>query len=313
MTDIAKIKAEKLAVLYGGDSAEREVSLSSGKAVADALQRAGFNVVAIDTLNYDLHQLKEQGVKRAFIALHGRGGEDGCIQGALEYLQIPYTGSGVLGSALSMDKGRSKQIFSALGLPTASYQLVDKHSFEATQVEFLLAGLGGKAMVKPAHEGSSIGMAIAETPQQLEQALQQAFTFDPLVLVEAWIDGPEYTVAILGEQALPAIRMETPNTFYDYQAKYQSNTTLYHCPCGLSEADEKSLQALALKAFKAVDASGWGRVDVMRNSDGQWQLLEVNTVPGMTETSLVPKAARATGMNFEQLVEQIVLLTAKES
>lgn len=301
---------EKIAVLYGGDSAERAVSLNSGQAVAKGLVQAGFNDVnLIDTQDFELSDLKKQNVDRVFIALHGKGGEDGTLQGALEYLNIPYTGSGVLGSALAMDKVRCKQIWQALAYPTAEFSVVHKADFTSEQAGEILAKLGGKVMVKPASEGSSIGMAIANNTNELEQALLNAFDYDEQVLVEAWIDGLEYTVAILGEEALPAIHMETPNAFYDYQAKYQLNTTKYHCPCGLSVADETVLQALAVKAFKAVNAKGWGRVDFMRNAVGDWQLLEVNTVPGMTESSLVPKAAKVAGLSFSELVSKVLVLS----
>ncbi|WP_440874514.1 D-alanine--D-alanine ligase [Thalassotalea sp. PLHSN55] len=300
-----------IAVLYGGDSAEREVSLNSGAAVAKALSASGHKVELFDTKYRQLSELKALAIDCAFIALHGRGGEDGCVQGALEYLNIPYTGSKVLGSALSMDKTRSKQIFQALGLPTAKFSVVEKQSFDNQQVANILADLGGKVMVKPAHEGSSIGMAKAETVEELSSALTSAFSFDEQVLVEAWINGPEYTISILGEQALPVIHMETPNEFYDYEAKYQSNTTQYHCPCHLAKDEEKALQALALKAFKATNAQDWGRVDVMRNEQHQWQILEINTVPGMTETSLVPKAAKVFGLSFEELVNAIVKMAIK--
>ncbi len=303
------LKQQHIAVLHGGDSAERAVSLRSGAAIAKALESAGFNVSLVDTQGYCLSNLVELKVDRVFIALHGRGGEDGCVQGALEYMGIPYTGSGVLGSALSMDKNRSKQVMQACGLPTAPFVVVNKSAFKAQQAQNILKELGGKVMVKPAHEGSSIGMSMAQDAQQLTQALEQAFNFDNEVLVEAWINGPEYTVSILGEQALPVIHMETPNAFYDYQAKYQSNDTQYHCPCHLSEQDEKTLQNLALKAFKATGAQGWGRVDVMRNENNDWQILEVNTVPGMTETSLVPKAAKVAGYSFVELVSKIVQLS----
>ena len=303
------MQSEKIAVLYGGDSAEREVSLRSGEAIAKGLKSSGYEVVLVDTKGYCLSQLSELNVDRAFIALHGRGGEDGCVQGALEFMGIPYTGSGVLGSALSMDKNRSKQVMQAIGLPTAPFVIVDKADYQPEHVEAILAQLGGKVMVKPAHEGSSIGMAMAETTKQLSEALNAAFMFDDEILVEAWINGPEYTVSILGNEALPAIHMETPNEFYDYAAKYQSNTTQYHCPCHLSVEDECELQSLALKAFKATGAKGWGRVDVMRNEKNEWQILEVNTVPGMTETSLVPKAAKVHGLDFSQLVCKIVELS----
>jgi D-alanine-D-alanine ligase len=301
------IKKDVIAVLYGGNSAEREVSLNSGKAIAQGLKKAGFTVVLIDTKVTPLTELATQNIKRVFIALHGRGGEDGCLQGALEYLGITYTGSNVLGSALSMDKVRSKQIFKACNIPTAPFEVVCKNDLTTLDIERLLQDLGGKVMVKPAHEGSSIGMAMADSPDKLHNALIEAFVFDGDVLIEAWIDGPEYTVAILGDEALPAIHMETPREFYDYEAKYQSNSTQYHCPCGLPEAEEDIIKALSLQAFKATGASGWGRVDLMKDSDGNWQILEVNTVPGMTETSLVPKAAKVHGLNFSELVERIVL------
>jgi D-alanine-D-alanine ligase len=303
---VKALKDQKLAVLYGGNSAERAVSLNSGKAIASGLQQAGFDVELIDTQGFCLSDLTKRNIDRVFIALHGRGGEDGCVQGALQYMGIPYTGSDVLGSALSMDKIRSKQIFQAQGLPTAPFDIVEKNAYQEIQAEKILNALGGMVMVKPANEGSSIGMAKAQTANELHQALTAAFVYDEQILVEAWINGPEYTVAILGEEALPAIHMETPREFYDYEAKYQSTTTLYHCPAGLSEADECALQALALKAFKATGAKGWGRVDVMRNNENQWQLLEVNTVPGMTETSLVPKAAKVHGLSFNELVTKIV-------
>ena len=299
-------KQEKIVVLYGGDSAEREVSLNSGAAIANGLKKAGFQVLLHDTRDVELSALSRKHVDRVFIALHGRGGEDGCVQGALEYLGIPYTGSGVLGSALAMDKIRSKQIWQALGLPTADFIRLYKDELACTDLDQVLTRFNGKVIVKPTNEGSSIGMAKAETTQQLAQALIEAFGFDNEVLVEKWIDGPEYTIAILGDEALPVIHMETPREFYDYEAKYQSKSTQYHCPCDLSDHDEQALKALALQAFQATGAKGWGRVDVMRDSQGNWQLLEVNTVPGMTETSLVPKAAKVHGLDFSQLVSRIV-------
>jgi D-alanine-D-alanine ligase len=307
LTSSAQIK--KIAVIYGGNSAEREVSLNSGKAIAKGLTSAGFDVVLFDTKELELSILKSENIELVFIALHGRGGEDGCVQGALEYLGIPYTGSGVLGSALSMDKIRSKQIFKALNLPTAPFVIVRKDNFDHTVLSGVLNELNGKVMVKPANEGSSIGMAVADSVEQLADALTEAFCFDDEVLVEAWINGPEYTVTILGTEALPVVHMETPREFYDYEAKYQSTTTRYHCPCHLSIQETKEIQSLALAAFKATGATGWGRVDVMRNQQGQWQLLEVNTVPGMTETSLVPKAAKVHGLDFSQLVTRIVELS----
>ncbi len=297
---------QHIAVLYGGTSAEREVSLASGKAIANGLTQAGYQVTLFDTKERDIEELKQLSVDKVFIALHGRGGEDGCLQGALEFIGIPYTGSGVLGSALAMDKVRTKLVLQALGLPTAKFSIVNREQFNRGDSAQIIDALGGKAMVKPANEGSSIGMAKVTSADELNIALENAFNFDDQVLVEAWIEGPEYTVAVLGEEVLPAIHMETPRDFYDYEAKYKSTTTQYHCPCGLPEADESELKLLAAKAFDAVGAKGWGRVDIMRSEAGQWQILEVNTVPGMTETSLVPKAAKVFGLSFSALVSQIV-------
>jgi D-alanine-D-alanine ligase len=309
---LSQLQQEKVAVLYGGNSAEREVSLNSGRAVAEGLKRAGIAIELIDTKTVALAELKTKKIDRAFIALHGRGGEDGCIQGALEYLNIPYTGSNVLGSSLSMDKVRSKQIFKACGLPTAPFIVACKESYKKVHLNDMLAELGGRVMVKPANEGSSIGMAQAKTEEQLHNALLEAFSFDNQVLLEAWIDGPEYTVALLGKEALPAIHMRTPREFYDYEAKYQSKSTEYFCPSGLNEDDETTIKAIAIKAFNATGASGWGRVDFMRNQKKQWQILEVNTVPGMTETSLVPKAANEYGISFSELVTKILQLSVKK-
>ena len=293
----------KVAVLLGGNSAEREVSLRSGQAVLNALQNSGIDAIAFDPQSRSLWELKELNVDRVFIALHGRGGEDGTVQGALEFMDLPYTGSNVLGSALAMDKVRCKHLFKSAGLSTAPYTVVDaKKGFDAAAImdEFK------KVMVKPSHEGSSIGMAQASTTQELEDALANAFKFDNQVLVEQWITGREFTVTVLGDDVQPVIEMTTPNGFYDYQAKYQSNTTQYHCPADLSEQDTKYLQAISLDAFDLVGASGWGRVDAMQDEQGNFYLLEVNTVPGMTEKSLVPMAAKANGATFEQLVVRIL-------
>lgn len=310
---MTEINSLTIAVLYGGDSAEREVSLNSGAAIAKGLTASGATVHLIDTQGYCLSNLTELNLDLVFIALHGRGGEDGCVQGALEYMNIPYTGSGVLGSALSMDKIRSKQVMQAANVPTAPFSIVEKHRYQVEITGEMLAELGGKVMVKPAHEGSSIGMSMAATADELANSLANAFQYDDEVLVEAWIEGPEYTVAIVGDIALPAIHMETPNEFYDYEAKYQLTTTQYHCPCHLGKDDEQALQALALKTFRATGANGWGRVDVMRNQQNQWQVLEVNTVPGMTETSLVPKAANVYGWSFIELVKRIAQLALSGS
>ncbi len=297
-------KFGKVAVMFGGTSAEREVSLKSGAAVLKALQAQGIDAHAFDPKDQPLSALETQAFDRVFIVLHGRGGEDGTMQGALQLHDIPYTGSGVLGSALAMDKIRCKFLFSAHGLPTAPFRVAQKG--DDIDYAAMLAELNGKVMVKPANEGSSIGMSAATTAAELEQALALAFEYDDAVLVEQWINGREFTVSMLDGQALPVIEMRTPRAFYDYEAKYQSNSTEYLCPAPISAEQTASLQQSAMAAFKAVGASGWGRVDAMLDSDGQFRLLEVNTVPGMTEKSLVPMAARAAGYNFEQLVARIL-------
>ncbi|MER2491894.1 D-alanine--D-alanine ligase [Catenovulum sediminis] len=299
---------EKIAVLYGGNSAEREISLKSGRAVYQALINSQHDAELIDTRETSPLLLKQMGFQKAFIALHGRGGEDGVIQGVLEYLALPYTGSRVLGSALAMDKIRSKQVWLSCGLPTAQYvRVTPNQKIDYAQI---FTRLGDILFVKPAREGSSIGMSRVDSPDQLESAVANAFEFDQDVLIEQFINGPEYTVSILDGQALPVISMQPERVFYDYEAKYLSNSTQYHCPCGLSAEDEKQVQELALQAYSALDASGWGRVDLMRAEDGTFYLLEANTIPGMTEKSLVPMAAKAAGISFEQLVSRI-LATAK--
>ncbi|EKF74262.1 D-alanine--D-alanine ligase [Alcanivorax hongdengensis A-11-3] len=285
----------RVAVLAGGKSAERPVSLKSGAAVHQGLRNLGLIAELVDPADKSIDTLK--GFDIAFIALHGRGGEDGVIQGVLEHLGIPYTGSGVMASAIGMDKVRTKQLWKGAGLPTPAFYVAGRDDTD----------LGFPLMIKPAHEGSSIGMAKADNADELAAALVAAKQFDADVLVEAWVNGPEYTVAILGDEALPAIRLKTPNAFYDYEAKYQSNSTEYLCPAGLDEADEQALRTLALNAFRVVGCRGWGRVDVMRDEQGRWQLLEVNTVPGMTDHSLVPMAARAAGRDFDTLVGEILL------
>ena len=293
----------KVAVMFGGTSAEREVSLRSGSAVLKALQSAGVDAFAFDPQSQSLAQLADSGAQRVFIVLHGRGGEDGSMQGALQQLQLPYTGSGVLGSALAMDKIRCKWLFQAQQLPTAPFAVV--HSND-TDFAGLLAGLGGKVMVKPANEGSSIGMSAASTAEELEQAIHAALKYDTEILVERWINGREFTVAILNGEVLPVVEMRTPRAFYDYEAKYQANSTEYLCPAPLSAEQTAAMQHTALKAFNAVGASGWGRVDIMLYQSGQHYLLEVNTVPGMTEKSLVPMAAKAAGLSFNDLVLAIL-------
>lgn len=295
----------KIAVLFGGDSAEREVSLRSGEAVAKALEELGHQVLRFDPSKQSLTALITENVERVVIMLHGRGGEDGAIQGALQTLGLAYSGSGVMGSALAMDKIRSKRIFQAEGLPTAPYYVATAESLKDFDAQAIMHALNNEIMVKPALEGSSIGMSRVQSAPQLEAAIETALQFDHEVLIEQYVTGKEYTVSILGDKALPSIRMETPHSFYDYEAKYHTNTTQYHCPSGLSAEQEQDLADIACRAFKAVGASGWGRVDVMCDQQGNYFILEVNTVPGMTEKSLVPMAAKQAGMSFSDLVVAI--------
>ena len=292
----------RIGLLYGGNSSEREVSLMSGEAIHQAMPNLGIDVVAIDAGEDLLQTLPEHNLDLVFIALHGPGGEDGTLQGALEYLKLPYTGSGVLASALAMDKLRCKQMWQGIGLPTTDFALLTADSDWSAE----LARLGGRVMVKPAAEGSSIGMSRAATPEQLQAAWQDAAQYNTSVIAEPLLPGPEYTVAILGGQQLPSIRIESNAEFYDYEAKYFSDQTQYLCPSELSESREQELQELCLKAFDSVGCRGWGRVDVMVDDQGQFQLLEVNTVPGMTSHSLVPMAAKAAGVDFDQLVAKIL-------
>lgn len=292
----------KVAVLMGGQSAERDVSLKSGAAVYQALISQKINAHEIDVGHNILSVLASGGFDRAFIALHGRGGEDGTIQGALEILDLPYTGSGVAASAIAMDKLRTKYLWAGQGLPTPGYcTLTDDSDFAAVVKQY-----GLPLMVKPAHEGSSIGMSKVTQADQLKSAYENAAKYDSEVFVEQWITGKEYTVAILGEEALPAIRLETPNDFYDYHAKYVADDTSYHLPCGLDETEEKELQSLALKAFKGVGARGWGRVDILCDDKGKPYLIELNTIPGLTDHSLVPMSARHKGISFEELIVRIL-------
>jgi len=295
----------KVAVLMGGQSAEREISLKSGTAVLQSLQRQGIDAHAIDCDQQTLRRLQDEKFERVFIVLHGRGGEDGTIQGALDSIGLPYTGSGVLGSALAMDKLRTKQIWHSCGIPTPPFQILEK-GFDAVEV---VERLGLPLMVKPNLEGSSIGMSRVESVDELDAAWQEAAKSDSAVMVESWVSGAEYTVAILSGEALPPIKLETPHTFYDFDAKYRAESTQYICPCGLSGADEQRLKKLALDAFAAVGASGWGRVDVMADSEGTFLPIEINTVPGMTDHSLVPMAAKAAGIDFAQLTKSVLAQT----
>ena len=302
MTASSMGKFGRVGLLYGGTSSEREVSLMSGAAVHQALQNLGVDVVLIDAQNDLLQTLPSHNLDRVFIALHGPGGEDGTLQGALEYLGLPYTGSGVLASALAMDKLRCKQMWQGIGLATADFAVLDSQSDWTA----IMQSLGGKAMVKPACEGSSIGMSRAETPEQLQLAWKQAAEFDMTVIAEPLLEGAEYTVAILGDQALPSIRISTDEVFYDYQAKYVSDATQYQCPSDLSPERETEIRQLSMDAFNTVGCRGWGRVDLMGDSNNKFQLLEVNTSPGMTSHSLVPMAAKVAGLDFEQLLLAIL-------
>ena len=300
----------KVAVLMGGWASEREVSLKSGKAVLAALQNRGVDAVGIDVRRESIvADLTKTRFDRVFIVLHGPGGEDGVIQGFLEVLNLPYTGSGVMASALAMDKLRTKQLLEAASLPTPRYVTLDQDS----DFEYVCADLGMPMMVKPALEGSSIGMSKVTEETELRPAYELAAQFGGDVLAEQWITGKEYTAAILGDMTLPLIRLETPHSFYDYDAKYVANDTQYHCPCGLAPEAEAQLQRLALSAFKALGAQGWGRVDILTDQNERPYIIELNTVPGMTDHSLVPMAARATGIEFDELVYRILMQTLDDN
>jgi D-alanine-D-alanine ligase len=304
--NLAQLGRGRVAVLLGGNSAERDVSLQSGQTVVSALQSLGLDVLAVDPARQDwVAQL--HGVSLAFIALHGPGGEDGSMQGALQTLGIRYTGSGVLGSALAMDKKRSKQLWQGIGLATGGFvTLTPDTDWQGVIDRF------GKVFVKPSCQGSSIGMSSADSASALHRSFELASQYADEVLAEQFIDGPEYTVAVLGDVALPSIRMETDNEFYDYQAKYLSDDTRYHCPSGLTKDEEAEIAELSLRAFRTLGCSVWGRVDVMRDSTGRFLVLEVNTVPGMTTHSLVPMAAAACGLEIPALVQRIVELSLQE-
>ncbi len=292
----------KVAVLFGGSSAERDVSLMSGTAVLAALRAAGVDAHAFDPAERDLHLLKEEGFERAFIALHGGAGEDGTIQGALRLLGIPYTGSGVMASALSMDKWRSKMVWLACGLPTPRYAIIDAD----TDFDAVVAELGLPIFVKPVHEGSSMGATKVTEAAQLRAAWELAARFDRLVIAEEFIAGAELTVPFLDEEVLPVVRIVAPDGNYDYQNKYFTDDTRYDCPSGLPAAREAELQALVMKATRVLGCTGWGRVDLILGEDDRPYLLEMNTVPGMTDHSLVPMSARVAGIDFEALCLRIL-------
>ena len=294
----------KVAVLMGGKSAERAVSLKSGARVLEALRTKGVDAHAFDPAERGLDALMSERFQRAFIALHGRYGEDGTVQGVLELLGIPYTGSGVLGSALAMDKWRTKLLWQAAGVSTPRQELLGPD----TDLAAVAARLGLPLMVKPANEGSSIGMTKLRDAARFDEAYALAANYDKLVIAEAFIDGPELTAGILGGEALPLIRLETPREFYDYEAKYLADDTRYLIPCGLPAETEAMIQREALRAFSVLGCRGWGRVDLMLDRSGKPQFLEVNTSPGMTDHSLVPMAARHAGISFEDLCLRILEL-----
>ena len=302
VSEAMKQKYGRVGVLYGGTSAEREISLISGSSVIAALQRSGVDLVPIDVGADLLQQLPQLSLTRVLIMLHGPGGEDGSLQGALQFLGLPYTGSGVFASALAMDKLHSKQFWQGVGLPTAKFAVLN----DSTDWQETLDALGGVVMVKPSHEGSSLGMTRADSAAELKKAWVEAAALDSSVIAEQWISGAEYTVAVLNGEVLPPIKLETDHSFYDYNAKYLADDTRYLCPCGLDQDREAELKELALTAFNSLGCSGWGRVDVMCDQAGNFQLLEVNTVPGMTDHSLVPMAAKAEGYSFDELVLKIL-------
>ena len=301
MTESSNRRLGRVAVLMGGDSAEREISLLSGRAVLSALQSQGVDVVGIDVGADIAEQLRAQKIDQVFNILHGRGGEDGKLQGLLEMMRIPYTGSGVLASALAMDKVKTKQLWAASGLPTPRFSVLHDNSDWRGLIDEL-----GEVVVKPAHEGSSIGMSMATDPVALRDAYQKASTYDTAVIAEQRIRGAEFTVPVIHGEAFPAIELSTSHEFYDYDAKYVANDTRYICPAPLTSEKSCELAELCLQAFSILGAEGWGRVDVMQDQQGRFWLLELNTVPGMTDHSLVPLSAASKGLSFPALVLHIL-------
>ncbi|NBI40003.1 D-alanine--D-alanine ligase [[Haemophilus] felis] len=305
------LKQQKIAVLLGGSSAEREVSLVSGQAVLQALLNQGFDAYPIDPKEYPVESLKTQGFDRAFNILHGRGGEDGVIQGVLEQIGIPYTGCGVMASALTMDKMRTKMLWKAFGLPVAEMEIVTKATRSQLNPHLVVERLGLPLMVKPSLEGSSVGLTKVKTVEQLADAVDLALSHDDTILIEEWLSGDEFTVPVLGDEVLPAVRIVPEGEFYDYEAKYISDNTQYFCPAGLSTEKEQELKELVKRAYDIVGCRGWSRIDVMMDGQNQFRLVEVNTNPGMTSHSLFPKSAATLGYSFEQLVVRILELSAK--
>ena len=305
------LKQEKIAVLLGGTSAEREVSLNSGTAVLNALRKQGYDAHPIDPKTFPVATLKEQGFDRVFNILHGRGGEDGTMQGLLEQIGIPYTGCGVMASALTMDKMRTKMLWKAFGLPVAEMEIVTVENRATLNPESVVKKLGLPLMVKPSLEGSSVGLTKVKAIEELESAVDFALKFDRTVLIEEWLAGDEFTVPVLDGEVLPSIKIVPEGEFYDYDAKYISDNTQYFCPTGLSDAREQELRRLVKQAYDVVGCRGWSRIDVMADAEGKFRLVEVNTNPGMTSHSLFPKSAATVGYSFEQLVEKILELSAE--
>lgn len=310
--DIEQLKQQKIAVLLGGASAEREVSLNSGAAVLKALQDEGFtDVHAIDPKEFPVEDLKKQGFQRVFNILHGRGGEDGSLQGLLEQLGIPYTGCGVMSSALTMDKMRTKLLWKAVGLPVAEMVVITKETRSQLDAQAVVAKLGLPLMVKPSLEGSSVGLTKVKKVEELAAAVDTALTHDDTVLIEEWLAGQEFSVPVLGGKVLPSILIKPAGEFYDYDAKYLLDSTQYFCPSGLSEERENELRSLVKQAYDIVGCRGWSRIDVMTDTQGRFRLVEVNTNPGMTSHSLFPMAAKVVGYSFSQLVVKILELSAE--
>lgn len=310
--DIEQLKQQKIAVLLGGTSAEREVSLNSGAAVLKALQDEGFtDVHAIDPKEFPVEDLKKQGFQRVFNILHGRGGEDGSLQGLLEQLGIPYTGCGVMSSALTMDKMRTKLLWKAVGLPVADMVVITKETRSQLDAQAVVAKLGLPLMVKPSLEGSSVGLTKVKKVEELAAAVDTALMHDDTVLIEEWLAGQEFSVPVLGGKVLPSILIKPAGEFYDYDAKYLLDSTQYFCPSGLSEERENELRSLVKQAYDIVGCRGWSRIDVMTDAQGRFRLVEVNTNPGMTSHSLFPMAAKVVGYSFSQLVVKILELSAE--
>ena len=302
------LKQEKIAVLLGGTSAEREVSLNSGTAVLNALRKQGYDAHPIDPKEFPVATLKEQGFDRVFNILHGRGGEDGTMQGLLEQIGIPYTGCGVMTSALTMDKMRTKMLWKAFGLPVAEMEIVTVENRAKLTPESVVKKLGLQLMVKPS---SSVGLTKVKAIEELESAVDFALKFDRTVLIEEWLAGDEFTVPVLDNEVLPSIKIVPEGEFYDYDAKYISDNTQYFCPAGLSDEREQELRNLVKQAYDVVGCRGWSRIDVIADAEGNFRLVEVNTNPGMTSHSLFPKSAATVGYSFEQLVERILELSAE--